>query len=208
VKSIIIKIFNSNKIRFFYWSHQFLDLIRGTDLYRAKKPANSDEPLYIAYSTAFYPGLLTRIFKVIPKEEITGVLDFGSGKGLSIIKFKKFGITKVGGVELKPDLVEICKRNLRKFKMSSDLLLNKDASIVTEFAGFNLIYLFNPFPCDIVSKVVSNYIKYGSEDQSNLYIVYVNPVCNDSIIDSGFEILDNFKHFASNFHVSIYRYSL
>ena len=29
------------------------------------------------YSTAFYPGLMSKIFRVIPKEKITGFFDLG-----------------------------------------------------------------------------------------------------------------------------------
>lgn len=199
------RFFAANKIRFFYWASQSLDILRGTDFYRARKMAESDFENYIPYSTAFYPGLLKQIFRVIPKENVTGVLDFGSGKGLSLVKFHNYGIPKVGGVELKAELIEICKANLKKYEIKPELLIHADASTVKDFSGFNVIYMFNPFQCEVVKSVVENYLMFYKDSTTPLYMVYVNPVCESILLMSGFTLLKRFRHFSSHFEVSIYQ---
>jgi hypothetical protein len=202
----IQKIFRKNKIRFFYRSCVLIDFLRGTDFYRARKTTAADVENYIPYSTAFYPGLLKQIFRVVPKEKVTGVLDFGSGKGLSLVKFHKYGIPKVGGVELKAELIEICKSNLKKYGIKPELLLHAEASTVKDFSGFNVIYMFNPFPCEVVKSVVENYFLFYKNSQMPLYILYVNPVCESMLLMSGFVLLKRFRHFSSHFEVSIFQH--
>lgn len=201
----IQKIYRKNKIRLFYRSFVLIDFLRGTDFYRAKKTIASDVENYIPYSTAFYPGLLKQIFRVIPKENVTGVLDFGSGKGLSLVKFHKCGIPKVGGVEIKAELIEVCKSNLKKYGIKPEFLILAEASTVKDFSGFNVIYMFNPFPCEVVKSVAENYLLFYKDSPTPFYIVYVNPVCESILLMSGFTLLKRFRHFSSHFEVSIYQ---
>ena len=197
----IINLKRSLYYRFYMFSDKFL----GVDLYKAD---NESERISGTswYSTAFYPGLMRNIFRYVPKEKIVGVFDFGSGKGLGIVKFKKFGFKKVGGIELRHELVEICQRNLKKLKLETDLLIQGDAGELVDFDGYNMLFLFNPFPAFVVKKVASNVKSYVDTNDSEVWLVYVNPQHKEELEQEGFSELGSFIAPISHFKVIVYSF--
>lgn len=191
----------------FYLINKIIDRIYGTDLYKADSLQISNNLNTSWYSTAFYPGILSKIFSVISKKDITGILDLGSGKGLALILFKKFGIQNVGGIELRKDLFDICQNNLKRYKIVPNLLLNQDVSLIKDFLDFNTIFLFNPFPCDVMTKVIDNLVEYYSKTGTYCYVIYVNPVCHQEFLKANFTEISLFKAPISEFEVVIYKYN-
>ena len=196
---------SSLKLSICYRFYLFLDTFLGVDLYKAD---NDIERISGTswYSTAFYPGLMRKIFQNIPKEEIVGVLDFGCGKGLGIVKFKRYGFKRVGGIELRPELVAICQKNLKRLNLEADLLIQGDAGRLLDFKGYNMLFLFNPFPAFVVKKVVSNVKSYVDANKSEVWVVYVNPLHKEELDKEGFSEIASFIAPISHFTVSIYRY--
>jgi hypothetical protein len=166
------------QISLFYLLNKTINRIKGTDLYKADSSEVINTLNTSWYSTAFYPGLFNKIFSVIPKNEITGILDLGSGKGLALILFRKNGIQNVGGVELRKDLFEICQDNLKRYKITPSFMVNDDAAAIKDFLNFNTIFLFNPFPCNVMIKVIQNIVDYYLKLGKSCYVIYINPVCH------------------------------
>ena len=211
--------FNLNKIRVFYRLGLLTDFLRGTDFYGAQR----SHPILDGhqFTTAYYPGLLSGIFKILPKQKVTGIIDIGSGKGLGIVRYKRAGIPKVGGIEYQSELVEICKQNLQKLKIQADLLYCGDAQEFREFSGFNTLYLYNALPCDVLEKTLSNFLSddsttarphssaNDSEEHralgSEKFLISVNPVCHETVLNAGFVEMGRFFHFATHDDVVIYR---
>jgi 16S rRNA A1518/A1519 N6-dimethyltransferase RsmA/KsgA/DIM1 with predicted DNA glycosylase/AP lyase activity len=190
----------------FYLLNKIMDRIKGTDLYKADSSEVINTLNTSWYSTAFYPSLLKKIFTAIPKRNIMGILDLGSGKGLALILFKKKGIQNVGGVELRKDLFDICQKNLKRYKIVPNLLLNEDASLIKDFLDFNTIFLFNPFPSDVMIKVIDNLVEYYSKTGKSCYVIYVNPVCHQLFLKANFFEITSFKAPISDFEVVLYKF--
>lgn len=197
--------FNRNKLRFFYRSYRLIDKFRGTNFYSAQ----TSHPVLDGhhYATAFYPGLLAGIFRILPKSKIEGIIDIGSGKGLGIYIFKKCGISKVGGIEFQKELVEICHTNLAKMGIQGDFIYCGDAKDFMNYQGFNTLYLYNSLPCDILGETLKNFINYDKNQigtKSSKYLISVNPVCHQIVLDLGFVEMGRFFHFAGHVTVIIY----
>jgi hypothetical protein len=192
---------------FFYFIFKKIDYFKGTDLYGADSATIIQNLSTSWYSTAFYPGLLKNIFAYIPKETVTGVLDLGSGKGLALIEFKKHGIHNVGGVELRKELFDISRDNLKRYNIIPKLIQNKDAVLIKDFLDFNTIFLFNPFPCDVMGKVIKNMVDYYSKYGKSCYVIYINPVCHQAFVRTNFSVIASFRAPISNFEVILYKFS-
>ena len=202
----MINVYKRFQMSFFYFLFKKMDKIKGTNLYGADSNDIISKLNTSWYSTAFYPGLLKRIFKYIPKESVSGVLDLGSRKGLAMVVFKKNGIKNVGGVELRRDLYEICQENLKKYNITPRLHLNEDACKVKDFSYFNTIFLFNPFPSNVMKIVVENLVNYFQKENKTCYVIYINPLHNTELQKANFKEITSFKAPISNFDVKLYRF--
>lgn len=203
---IMIKRITNLKLVIFYRCNILLDKFNRLDLYQADSFEIREQLNTSQYSTAFYPGLIKKIFKYLPREIITGIFDLGSGKGIGIVKFRQSGIQKVGGVELREDLINICKSNLQILKLNADDLIIGDAANLKSFEGYNVFFLFNPFPVNVVIKVIKNLKEYFDSIQTKVYIVYINPVYKIDFLNAGFIEIGSFTAPISNFKVSILNY--
>ena len=207
--------FHKNKIRLFYRSSVLLDFFRGTNFYKAQQgDAKSDGH---HFATAFYPGLIGGIFRILPKHKIHGLIEVGSGKGLGIVKFKRAGISRVGGIEIQESLVTICHENLKKVKINADFIYTGDAQNFYAFEGYNTLFIYNSLPCNVLIAFLSNYKNYINQIQSSNensmenettanFLIYVNPVYHENVIGLGFEEMNRFFHFPSHETVIVYQY--
>lgn len=113
------------------------------------------------------------------------VVDLGSGKGIALITLSQHFDTVVG-VEISERLVEICKRNLRLLGLRNIWVVCSDAARFTEFDDFSHVYMFNPFPANVMHEVMQNLRRSLESHPRRLTIIYKNPYCGDVIVSAGF----------------------
>lgn len=112
------------------------------------------------------------------------IIDLGSGKGSALIAFKELGFRTVAGVEISEKLCSITKDNLQKLKISDVTIFNCDIIKFDQYHNFDIFYLFNPFPAEILRSVVSG-IEHSIEVKPReVTIIYMNPKHNDEIDSS------------------------
>lgn len=105
-------------------------------------------------------------------------IDLGSGKGGALLMAVIYRFNKIIGIEFVPELVRICRINIRN-KLSSEEQ-NKITIFNIDVVDYlfedipTVIFLFNPFKDDILKLVLDNIDK--SIEKSELFIVYINPV--------------------------------
>jgi predicted RNA methylase len=91
-------------------------------------------------------------------------------------------VKKVLGIELKKELVDIAKKNLRNFKSNKTKIeiIHKDASKYN-FKEENILFLYNPFAIKTLKKVLNNIKKSLIINPRKISIVYI--FYNNSIKD-------------------------
>lgn len=107
------------------------------------------------------------------------IVDFGSGKGGILISLSKYPFSKITGVELAPDLVDISWKNIRKLRISNVEIKCCDAAGFKELQGYNYFYFFDPFPCNVVQDVLENIEQSIRNQPRKTTIIYLNPSCHD-----------------------------
>jgi predicted RNA methylase len=114
-------------------------------------------------------------------------VDLGCGKGRPLIVASILGFGRVVGVEFSAELAETARKNVAKLGLAGVQVVQTD---VTEFrfpASDLVVYLFNPFSREIMTKVVANLRESAAK---RVYVIYNSPKCSDVLDSSGF--LDRF----------------
>lgn len=105
------------------------------------------------------------------------IMDFGSGKGLSLVNFHRAGFGKICGVELNTDLCRIAENNFKKLGIEGITLINRDATKVKEeLDQFNYFFFYNPFRGATFCQVIENIIESKKRKPREITIIYNYPI--------------------------------
>jgi len=128
-----------------------------------------------------------------PKNEIR-FLDVGCGKGNILTSATKYGLAKVGGVELSDKFFTACKENIRIFGYDNVALFHRNAAALeTELDDFNVIYLFNPFPENVMNGFLVQLKKSLEREPRRICVVYVRPLFTEVFMELGFRETQQFE---------------
>lgn len=104
------------------------------------------------------------------------IIDLGSGMGRTLLVASKVGFTKLQGVEISNQLINICEQNFRKLGILTFTLHCLD---VTKYQfpkqGKICVFMFNPFGAEIMESVISKI--YARNDDT--LVIYHNPKHSD-----------------------------
>ncbi len=116
-------------------------------------------------------------------------LDVGCGKGSVLMYARKAGIVHLGGVELSQKFLSICEKNFRILRYGNIELIRQDATTLGDVLdGYNVIYMFNPFPAPVVEAFLSRVIESLERRPREAYVVYDNPLEADVFERAGFAV--------------------
>lgn len=123
-------------------------------------------------------GALFSALKRIPlrKADVT-FIDFGVGKGRAICAAATFPFKQVVGVELSAALVEVARANINRMRGRRAQSVDIRQGDAVQFdlpREANLIYFFNPFAGQTLSKVVNNIDRSYREFPRKIYIIFFN----------------------------------
>ncbi len=114
-------------------------------------------------------------------------IDLGSGKGRCLIIAARLGFRSVVGVEFARELSEIAQSNLKKVGFETALALHMDATDYVFPPGPMLVYMYNPFRAEVMSKVIDNLRQRCSQRPGDdIYVVYLRPECRELLDDAQF----------------------
>jgi hypothetical protein len=122
-------------------------------------------------------------------EDLT-FIDFGSGKGRTLLMASDYPFRKIVGVELLPSLHAIAQENILQYKSDSQKCFAIEAVCgdATEFVFPDeplLLYLFNPLPESGMRRVLGNLRRTLAERPRPVFLVYHNPLLEHTILESG-----------------------
>jgi hypothetical protein len=131
------------------------------------------------------------------KTQHKGFVDMGCGKGRAMIVAADAGFKSVHGIDLAKELCEEAEENILKVRHrypQTVFSVHHANAVSWEIPkGINTIYFFNPFPENVMTKVISNIKKSLREYPRVLEVIYVNPKFLDLFTSSGFTITYELK---------------
>lgn len=109
-------------------------------------------------------------------------IDYGSGKGRSLLVATEFPFTKIIGVELSPRLDEIARSNIQIFPPARGRNIVSLCRNATEFqppSVSTVFFFYNPFEMPIMIKVVEEIERVHSCSSHPVYALYIGPKCRE-----------------------------
>jgi SAM-dependent methyltransferase len=123
---------------------------------------------------------LKSLKKVVKDFSTSTFIDYGCGAGRIMIIAAEMGFGKVIGIDLSPQLIELCRSNLKQYlqinNTSEIIVLEQDASKYIPPNDANVFYFFLPFSLAVYSRVIKN-IK--TSIKTNPRTVYVLDMWSD-----------------------------
>lgn len=118
-------------------------------------------------------------------------IDLGCAKGRVVLLAAEAPFKRVLGVELSRTLFEIAQRNLNRsqsigWKCQAMELLCMDAGEFTFPEENAILYFANPFGPEVMQRVLSNLKVSLQRHPRETYILYLNPVLDQMLLDAGF----------------------
>ena len=130
------------------------------------------------------------------------ILDIGCGKGGALITLSRHPFRRIAGVDISKDLLETARTNFSKLKIKNIHLYQSDASKFQKLEEYNYIYMFNPFPCNIMKNVITNINQSLKSNPRKIIIIYNNPVCHETIINSSFfDLIKEFYNLPNDLYI-------
>lgn len=117
-------------------------------------------------------------------------LDFGSGKGRTLLMASDYPFRRIVGIELLPALHQIAQENLRQYENESQkcFALRVICADATTFAIPDeplVIYLFNPFPEAGLRQVIASLESSLRAHPRMVYVLYHNPLLETLLGENG-----------------------
>lgn len=142
-----------------------------------------------------YVGTPPRAWKLmmnhipISPQEFT-YIDFGCGKGRTLLLAAEAGFRRVIGVDIAQDLLEIAKRNLQSKPNSAatELICDDVRAFAFPDEPF-VLFMYNPFYADVMQVVAERLRESIRRKPRPFYVAYYSMACEQVWIDLGFQTL-------------------
>jgi predicted RNA methylase len=170
-----------------YAYHDFLfdrrygtDTINVVSLSDLTLPCTESEEMLLYQPISCYR--FRQVMNILPIEQLrNGVfVDFGSGKGRAMLLADAYCFRCIIGVEFARELVEICRKNLEKYRLYSNTktdfaIIHMDATQYSIPPSATLLFFNSPFTGGILNQVLENINRSLEVDPRLIHIIYTNP---------------------------------
>lgn len=126
-------------------------------------------------------------------------VDLGSGKGRALLLASEYPFERIVGVELSPALHRVAEKNVHAWQSAAQRcrafeLVCMDARDYPFPPEDALVYLFQPFPADVLSAVLDNLGQSVAQCPRDVHIVYHNPIFHVLFARQPFLELEHWEH--------------
>lgn len=144
---------------------------------------------YEPTSTGLFAHMMARVGPALRCEDFV-FIDYGSGKGRTLMMASDFPFKAIVGVEFSRELHLTAEKNLaiyrgRRQRCQALSAVHSDASIWAPPAENLLVYFYNPFLKEVMRKVLDNLVRLARERGVRIALVYFNPQSADVVEGSG-----------------------
>ncbi len=117
-------------------------------------------------------------------------VDVGAGKGRALLLAAEAPFRKVVGVEMNEELAGVARRNVARWSSTARQrakirVMQADALEFRWPRTPLLVYLYNPFACELVEQVSARLAAAAASASGLADILYVNPTCADALSRQG-----------------------
>ena len=101
-----------------------------------------------------------------------------------MITLARYPFDRVADVDLSGELIQTAATNMKKLRLDNVVLHRGDAAAF-DLDDYDMLYLYNPFPCNVVKSVMTNLVDSIGRRPRRVTIIYNTPRCHDTVIASG-----------------------
>ncbi len=135
-------------------------------------------------------------------------IDYGCGKGRVLLVALEFEFRKIVGLELAPQLAEIAKRNVQRYRSGKENrsvieVLTADATDYSLEAEPQVLYFFSPFTLSLMGQILDNIEASVQRSPRDLLILFSGMMARR---DSAFGGRARFERLRRERYVDLYRY--
>lgn len=129
-------------------------------------------------------------------------VDLGSGKGRTLLMASDYPFRRIIGAEIIPELHEVAQQNIRRYHSDNQKCFRLEAWLgdAREFPFPPepiMVYLFNPFPEDVLRTVLHRLRESLTAHPRETYVIYHNLVHEDVFRSRSYlQLLHNTDQFA------------
>ena len=184
MKEILFGIFRKLSIRnLLYKAKIILDRFRGLDFeVEIQAEEFGYDPKNVDCTSPSGNHYLVQVMHDLNITDKDSIVDVGSGKGSAMRSMLKFPFARVDGVEFSEHIANIAIRNFEKLNVERSAVFICDASTFQHFARYNYIYFYNPFPSEIMVRVMRKINRSIQRTDRKIIIIYNNPIYHEIII--------------------------
>jgi len=163
----------------------FIEKLNGLDFSTVKSVSELglDERLVVQGSPSCNKYLLD-VLSDLEVEYGDSILDIGCAKGSAIRCMLRYPFKKIAGIEIAEEYVNIANKNFERLNRKNIEIICEDAVNFDNYGSFKFYYLYNPFPSQVMRKVIRKIASQAGNDKK--YIIYNNPVAHEEVVKSGF----------------------
>jgi len=194
---------NAAKILYLHVSGAVFDWRNGTNTRRRVSLGELDIPFATKFRGVHYdPSPVFPLQRVLCEIGIVPAdvfVDFGSGKGLSLLVASRFPFRRIVGVEFSRELCCIARENVKRYTANHGQLppieiREVDAAEVCVEADWSVLYFFNPFDAHVMQRVLFNTEQSYRAHPRRICLLYYHPVWREVIDQCRFLRLERTFH--------------
>ena len=110
------------------------------------------------------------------------ILDVGCGKGFALKICHDYPFGTIDGYDASERLVNIARRNMKRLSFRSEIM-REEAETFVAYDKYNYVYLFNPFPRNVVEIVLRNINASLERAPREFKLLYENPMYCEVVAD-------------------------
>jgi SAM-dependent methyltransferase len=136
------------------------------------------------------PSIIRSALVMLPPLESFTFVDLGCGKGRPLLVASEFPFHDLVGVEISPPLAAVARKNaaLLRHRFPARVPIRVEVGDASAFpypAGNLVVFLYNPFGEEVMTKVVAGIEAALASENRSLFVVYYNPVYGKCFDASG-----------------------
>lgn len=135
--------------------------------------------------------LLEKAFTYLQEEANDGsFVDFGCGKGRTLVVAAHFGFKEIKGIEFAPALCAKANENINHISAFypgiNFSIICEDAVTYQVNKTDKVFFFFNPFDERVMLPVVKNILQSLREFPREIFVIYINPLHKEIFLSAGF----------------------
>jgi tRNA A58 N-methylase Trm61 len=148
---------------------------------------------------------LKQVFSAINITREHCFIDIGCGKGFVLVNATKYPYKRITGIEIDEETADIARKNVSILKLEDRITITTADATDYIYDAYDHIFLYNPFPGNVLRIVVESILKSLTNNPRKLTIIYFHPSDHNIFMETGrFEVVKTLHSFIKDYDTYIY----